>query len=358
MKDRTWLIRTKQNKILGPLSKQKVIDLVQTESLTGEDEVCSGNGYWFWIKEKELVDKYLLGESEQSFNPVCEAQTLFDLNPPVADELKQPATSVEEVHIDLSGIETSGPSNKEFKYSDDADEDSEHTTLEEVLFPEEDDLDYPDMEAIIESTVIDPETVIKPKTSAPLSIKSDTDISFELNSLVDEAQDDSQPEEVILPEQDDLEYPDLVIVEKETQKIEQNITNESQEDIKAILKAEMEALKEDEEVLQLPVEASEDAQEQLAPVREMPRPSENEQPLKKKRRRKKKRKATAPPAPPKRNDRVIVYLLGLVVAVIFYGVFYYYTEVLGKSLFGKALEIVMPPAYAQDVVNPEKKKFN
>ena len=67
---RKWLIRMSDNKIFGPASKEKIIDLYRDKTISDEDEICSGNGYWFHIRETELLEKYLLGDEEQSFNPV------------------------------------------------------------------------------------------------------------------------------------------------------------------------------------------------------------------------------------------------------------------------------------------------
>lgn len=74
---KNWLIRTKSNHILGPVSKEKVLELYQNGSIKADDEICSGNGYWFFIREDDLVNRYLLGEEEQSFNPTCELVSQF-----------------------------------------------------------------------------------------------------------------------------------------------------------------------------------------------------------------------------------------------------------------------------------------
>ncbi len=68
-----WMIRTKNNHLLGPIVKEKLVNLLETNSLDEDDEVCSGNGYWFKIKEKEYVDRYILGDEILGFNPVSEA---------------------------------------------------------------------------------------------------------------------------------------------------------------------------------------------------------------------------------------------------------------------------------------------
>lgn len=75
--EKNWLIRTKSNHILGPVSKEKVLELYRNGTIKPDDEICSGNGYWFFIREEELVDKYLLGSEVQSFNPISEAKDVL-----------------------------------------------------------------------------------------------------------------------------------------------------------------------------------------------------------------------------------------------------------------------------------------
>lgn len=75
--DKNWLIRTKSNHILGPVSKEKVVELFQNGSLKSGDEVCSGNGFWFFIREEDMVARYLLGDEKQSFNPLSEAKDIL-----------------------------------------------------------------------------------------------------------------------------------------------------------------------------------------------------------------------------------------------------------------------------------------
>lgn len=75
--EKNWLIRTKNNHILGPVSKQKVRELLEKGSIKGDDELCSGNGYWFYVREKDLVEKYVLKDIPQDFNPVSEASTVL-----------------------------------------------------------------------------------------------------------------------------------------------------------------------------------------------------------------------------------------------------------------------------------------
>jgi len=75
--DKNWLIRTKSNHILGPITKDKLIELFNNESLKADDEICSGNGFWFFIREEDMVKKYLLGDERQTFNPISEAKNVL-----------------------------------------------------------------------------------------------------------------------------------------------------------------------------------------------------------------------------------------------------------------------------------------
>lgn len=67
---RRWLIRTTNNIILGPISEKKLKLLIKKGSLESNDEICSGNGYWISLKEKDLVNKYLYRGIAQGFNPI------------------------------------------------------------------------------------------------------------------------------------------------------------------------------------------------------------------------------------------------------------------------------------------------
>lgn len=71
--NKNWLIRTKNNHILGPVSREKIKELLENGSIKGDDEICSGNGYWIHVREEDLLQKYLYQEKLQCFNPVQEA---------------------------------------------------------------------------------------------------------------------------------------------------------------------------------------------------------------------------------------------------------------------------------------------
>lgn len=74
---KNWLIRTKTNHILGPISKEKVLELLQNNSIKADDEICSGNGFWFYVREEDMVARFLLGREQQNFNPISEAKDVL-----------------------------------------------------------------------------------------------------------------------------------------------------------------------------------------------------------------------------------------------------------------------------------------
>lgn len=115
--EKSWLIRTSRNQILGPISKEKLVELIKKSSLLPEDEICQGNGFWFKIREEELLQDYLYGSYTQNFNPITEAKPLTNLNV-VLDEIAHSSKYTFE-HLKNSG---------------------------NVHLPSDDDLMYPDMQ--------------------------------------------------------------------------------------------------------------------------------------------------------------------------------------------------------------------
>lgn len=115
---KNWLIRTKSNHILGPISKAKTCELYKNGSIKPDDEICSGNGYWFFVKESDLIERYLIGEEVQPYNPISEAQDIANA---------------------AQGSSVAPAPKADHK----ADHKDEHH--DEVKMPNEDDLAFPDM---------------------------------------------------------------------------------------------------------------------------------------------------------------------------------------------------------------------
>ena len=59
MIEKKWLIRTFDKKILGPISRDKLLRLLRDNKLSESDEICPGNHDWAYVKEKKLISKLL-----------------------------------------------------------------------------------------------------------------------------------------------------------------------------------------------------------------------------------------------------------------------------------------------------------
>ncbi|MBF0359562.1 MAG: hypothetical protein HQK49_01030 [Oligoflexia bacterium] len=124
---KNWLIRTRTNQILGPVSKIKIKELISNHAMGPNDEISSGNGHWFFIKEKDLVQKYVFEDNIQSFNPISEAKDVVSLSQP-----PQPQPQAQNIKQENT---TSKLSSRKFVSA----------TGEEVLLPSQNDLEYPDV---------------------------------------------------------------------------------------------------------------------------------------------------------------------------------------------------------------------
>ncbi len=151
VKEKKWLIRTRNQHILGPITKNKLMELLNEGSLNEKDEVCSGNGYWFFVKEKDLLNKYIYENNLQSFNPVSEAKltkaVLENDNPqiPSEDDLAYPDITVGPVNYEHISTSSSGSSEKKELPAQPEVLDVENEK-NNVKYPSGDDLNYPDLE--------------------------------------------------------------------------------------------------------------------------------------------------------------------------------------------------------------------
>ncbi len=309
MAEKNWLIRTKKRQILGPVTKQKVIEFVQKGALSDDDEVTSGNGYWFSISEKNLLDKYVHGDLPQSFNPISEAPNVLtikeesnhtsSLNPDtMPNEQERPGASKEEVatmpNADTSSNEDDSgpsilPSDDDLGFPD-MDEPQEETKL-----PDNSELDYPDM---VSAEPIQAAPVVNIAKKLPAS------------QVVVEELSQKSDEDAILPKGSDLEYPS----------IEEDIsfkvaTENSDEDSTQEIPPE---------IVQEIREPEADLQFSEVPVSEEAVPKKK---VKKKSKTKKNRKT-----PKKRNDAAYLVVFFTLVAIALSGVYYYYTKILNKEL--------------------------
>ena len=126
--EKNWLIRTHQNQILGPISKERVIELIRKGNLISEDEICSGNGFWFQVREKELVEKHIYNDEKQNFNPVSEAKSIF-----AEGEIEK---------LEASEKKASLPKNEDLEFPEIKKFGTEES--EKDILPESNDLEFPE----------------------------------------------------------------------------------------------------------------------------------------------------------------------------------------------------------------------
>ena len=189
---KNWLIRTKNNHILGPISKAKMVELYNNGSVKPDDEICSGNGYWFFIRESELVNRYLLGDDIQSFNPLTEANDVLTATGEAITQVEEGQTASTTI-INLNEFNESG------------DESSE----DETLLPADNDLEYPDIgEQESPSSVMqapDEAEAISDSRANSRPNPSEPDLRH-MNS--DQEMDEG---EALVPQEDDLSFPDEML---------------------------------------------------------------------------------------------------------------------------------------------------
>ncbi len=172
---RNWLIRTYSNQILGPVTRKKILDLLDRKMLTENDELSSGNGYWFFVHEKDLLKNYVIDGIEQTFNPISEAPTLL---------------AVTAANPDI----TSFVSREVFVENNDSSKQDESF---DGKIPEGTDLEFPE---VVQNTNRDERSLIERRMEmAPGRPINKNDENIVSNPL--------KEENVSLPKNEDLEYP-------------------------------------------------------------------------------------------------------------------------------------------------------
>lgn len=213
--DKNWLIRTSQNQILGPVAKAKLLEFIQKGALGMTDEVTSGNGYWFSLKEKELVDKYLHGDVPQGYNPISEAKTVAtirdnpdkttSINTAPANKTKVLKASAKEAVVTPKIDDLEFPDITQVRSMPSLAELKGEVVAEvfDTKLPDADDLEFPDLDMIL-SIKAQPLGEVKPNIE--LKTKATT-MKAEVTLL-------EPDEEAILPPEDDLEFPDVESIKK------------------------------------------------------------------------------------------------------------------------------------------------
>lgn len=319
--ERNWLIRTTQKQILGPVTKSKVLEFFQKGALGLNDEVTSGNGYWFSLKEKELVDKYLLGDVPQGFNPISESKSILSKR-----ENPNKTTSLNTAPANKSPVLKAGsmdpgviPSNNDLEYPDIT---VVHTlNATELRLPTSEDLEFPDISLIKASINNSPAAEIH--SASQVGMKSPSADNIE--TIASEGP-------VVYPEGDDLAYPDLNL-------------NTQLEEVKKLPSEDFHNEFEHDSGLTLLHTAapSEQKPEKVGPILRQDKKLLHERKLKAslqsfippeviKDPPKDHARSALPEHLEKRNDNYLMYVLVILVLIILSLFFYYYRTILNKPL--------------------------
>jgi hypothetical protein len=212
--ERNWLIRTTQKQILGPVAKAKVLEFLQKGALGINDEVTSGNGYWFSLKEKDLVDKYLFGDVPQGYNPISESKSVLSKreNPDKTTSLN--ATPANKTQVLKPGALGPGvlPANDDLEYPDitminttagthqglEVKTAAPSALAEDTKIPTSEDLEFPDISLITAAINNSPRVEISHGQSIEMKSSSSAAVEMFVSN-----------EAVVYPEDDDLAYPDM-----------------------------------------------------------------------------------------------------------------------------------------------------
>jgi hypothetical protein len=330
--ERNWLIRTKQNQILGPVAKAKVVEFYHKGALGLEDEVCSGNGYWFSFKEKDLVEKYLIGDVPQGYNPISESRSHLSKkeNPDRTTSINTAPVNANEAAILVENAPIVLPNESELDYPDITlvnkvldipaqNMATETAGLEEVKLPDNDDLEFPDAAAITFTVSQTPIIVVK-EASIPQGLKAHP------AEKLSEASPIEPVGPIVYPEEDDLAYPDLSI--EETPEEPPKITLDFKEKSKEIKISKQELTP--QPVVSPTIHAVEEKKIlHERKTKSAPRPIQKEGASASEKNLPERK---VPEELKKRNDNYMMYILVMIVLIMVALFFYYYRTILNKPL--------------------------
>jgi hypothetical protein len=217
--ERNWLIRTSQNQILGPVAKSKLLEFIQKGALGLTDEVASGNGYWFSLKEKDLVEKYLYGDIPQAYNPISESKSILARrdNPDKTSSINNtPTNKTQVIKISDMGLGVT-PKSEDLKFPDIGTPGKSGMPIlnldenEGLKLPTNDDLEFPDVNAITKNVSQTFQQPTSGQLSPVIHIESSTNVPPEAFT---------NSNEIVLPADDDLAFPDMNTSDKTSTKVE------------------------------------------------------------------------------------------------------------------------------------------
>lgn len=314
--NKNWLIRTTQNKILGPISKEKLIEFIEKGSLTQSDEVTSGNGYWFYLHEQVLVDRYIVGNEVQGFNPISEGKTVLCRARRAVDQ--QSEETVADAETNSTMVIGQDLLSQLSSQSDDSDQDDSNQANPSAvsgnsdtpqILPKDEDLEFPDMDEEFELPSIEFEESCSVGESGHQTVVLEVDPPSESEDEAFEGK---------LPDTDDLEYPEI-----------------------------------SSPVIEAP-ELTLEKVAQKSPEKKLPSISVNPPPQKPIRQRPEARKndhKKVEVLKTSRSDRYLFYVFFIMISLVAYAIYFYYSKISAHSPaeVGEELSsLIINSAQAQD----------
>jgi len=328
--ERNWLIRTHQKQILGPVGKTKVIEFLQKGALGLNDEVTCGNGYWFWLKEKDLVDKYLYGDVPQSYNPISESKSVLSKreNPDKTMSLNaMPANKT--AFLKAGQVSTENiPNESDLEYPDitmvhnsSSVTKVQSASQEETKLPNSDDLEFPDI-SLIKATIEK-----APKVEIHQVLLDEIKIQ-----VAKKAEVINSNEPVVYPTDDDLDYPDIgpkPLVKSALKDFKYDLDRDPDLTLIANSEAPKEQTLKTEKIQSSHLNTDEKKlfHERKAKVTAVP-VNNKEEAVKSP--RKVTNRTPIPENLKKQNDNYLLYILVILILIIVGLFFYYYSSILNK----------------------------
>lgn len=185
------------------------------------DEVTSGNGYWFSLKEKELVEKYLHGDLPQGYNPISESRSVLSRkdNPDKTTSINSAPVNnnvTQIIKLDLVGLNATPPKADDLELPDvDSVKKAAAPSLADTKLPNSDDLEFPDIDLISSSVNASFKNGDQDLKAALTSAKIPMPIP-KPSHVQKEAAVSTSTESIVLPADDDLAFPDMDEVKTST----------------------------------------------------------------------------------------------------------------------------------------------
>lgn len=91
-----WLIRTTDNWIAGPYTKEQIKEMILSGKLSPQDEICAANHYWISIHERDEIKLQLGIEPPPALSPddeeITENNTFLSDDEPTDPQITAPSS--------------------------------------------------------------------------------------------------------------------------------------------------------------------------------------------------------------------------------------------------------------------------